>query len=67
MTEAGTHRLNSPEDWWKIAMGSGYRGALAQLDTELFHCVREENISSLQANRVTAIETNVIYAVATKG
>jgi ubiquinone/menaquinone biosynthesis C-methylase UbiE len=66
VAEAGTHPLQAPEDWWAIAMGSGYRGTLAQLDTEAFHQVRDANLARLQAERVTTIETNVIYAVAAK-
>jgi hypothetical protein len=48
-------------------MGSGYRGTLEQLDAETFARVREGNLSRLRQERVGAIETNVIYAVATKG
>jgi ubiquinone/menaquinone biosynthesis C-methylase UbiE len=65
--ETGTHPLNEPEDWWKIAMGSGYRGTLEQLDTNTFKRVRQGNLSRLFEERVTVIETNVIYAIATKG
>jgi 2-polyprenyl-3-methyl-5-hydroxy-6-metoxy-1,4-benzoquinol methylase len=66
LAEAGTHPLNSPEDWWKIALGSGYRGTLEQLDADALARVRESNLSRLDQGRVQAIETNVIYAVATK-
>lgn len=66
LAEAGTHPLNSPDDWWKIAMGSGYRGTLEQLDTDTLERVRQENLSRLVEKQVNAIETNVIYAVATK-
>jgi ubiquinone/menaquinone biosynthesis C-methylase UbiE len=64
--EAGRHPLQSPDDWWAIAMGSGYRGTLAQLDPETFSRVRETNLSLLRASGATSIETNVLYAVATK-
>lgn len=67
VAEPGTHPLNAPDDWWAIAMGSGYRGTLEQLDAETFARVREGNLSRLRQERVGAIETNVIYAVATKG
>jgi len=66
VAETGTHPLNSPEDWWKIAMGSGYRGTLAQLDAEALAYVREKNLAHLDEHQVDAIATNVIYAVATK-
>ncbi|WP_442498966.1 class I SAM-dependent methyltransferase [Methylobacter sp. sgz302048] len=66
VAETGTHPLNTPEDWWLIAMGSGYRGTLAQLDVEALTYVHEKNLAHLDAHQVKAIATNVIYAVATK-
>ena len=66
MAEAGNHSLDSPYDWWAIAMGSGYRGTLAQLDPIAFSRVRDMNVSLLREMRVTSIETNVIYATMTK-
>jgi SAM-dependent methyltransferase len=66
VAEAGRHPLSSPEDWWTLAMGSGYRGTLAQLDPETLSRVREQNLAQLRENGATSIETNVLYAVATK-
>lgn len=66
VAESGTHPLQSPEDWWKIAMGSGYRGTLEQLDDESFAHVRTVNLSRLHEDRVQAITTNVVYAIASK-
>jgi ubiquinone/menaquinone biosynthesis C-methylase UbiE len=66
VAETGTHPLNTPEDWWLIAMGSGYRGTLAQLDVEALTYVHEKNLAHLDEHQVKAIATNVIYAVATK-
>lgn len=66
VAETGTHPLSSSEDWWKIAMGSGYRGTLAQLDMEALAHVRKKNLAHLDKHQVDAIATNVIYAVATK-
>lgn len=66
LAESDKHPLNEPEDWWKIAMGSGYRGTLEQLDAEVFKRVRQGNLSRLFEERVAEIETNVIYAIATK-
>lgn len=64
--EAGTHPLSEPEDWWKIAMGSGYRGTLEKLDSASFKRVRADNLSRLAKDRIAMIETNVLYAVAQK-
>lgn len=66
LAEAGTHPLNAPDDWWTIAMGSGYRGTLESLDTDTLNRVRQRNLSRLVNEQVDAIETNVIYAIATK-
>lgn len=64
VAETGSHPLNSPEDWWLIAMGSGYRGTLAHLDAGALARVREKNLASLAG--CTAITTNVVYGVAPK-
>lgn len=51
VAEAGTHPLGSPEDWRKIAMGSGYRGTLEQLEAGTFHRIREMHLSRLQREK----------------
>jgi hypothetical protein len=56
--ETGTDPLNSPEDW-SFAMGSGYRGTLAQIDAETLVHVREKSLSHLDENQVVAIKSNV--------
>jgi ubiquinone/menaquinone biosynthesis C-methylase UbiE len=64
VAEAGSHPLNSPEDWWLVALGSGYRGTLAQLDDASLARVRNKNLASLAGCK--AMTTNVVYGVATK-
>jgi SAM-dependent methyltransferase len=59
--EAGSHPLNSLQDWWLIAMGSGYRGTLAQLDAATLARVRTRNLALLQG--CAAINTDVLYSV----
>ncbi|MEK4035527.1 hypothetical protein WOC76_05910 [Methylocystis sp. IM3] len=46
VAEAGSHPIDSPDDWWLVAMGSGYRGTLAQLDTATFARVHRETLRS---------------------
>lgn len=65
-SEAGTHPLQTSEDWWKIAMGSGYRGTLEQLGAEDFNHVYATNLNRLNNDGVHSITTNVLYAVAQK-
>ena len=66
VAESGSHPLNLAEDWWAIAMGSGYRGTLAQLDPETFAQVRDVNLLRLDEDQVQSISANVVYAVAVK-
>jgi hypothetical protein len=54
------------DDWWTVVLGSGYRWTVEQMDSDATARVREANLRTLREQRATAIETNVIYAVAAK-
>lgn len=62
--EEATHPLASPDAWWSLVMGSGYRGTIDQLTDEARRRVREDNLRCLASEGITAIEANVIYAIA---
>jgi ubiquinone/menaquinone biosynthesis C-methylase UbiE len=64
--ESGNQPLGSPEDWWTIVLGSGLRWTVDQLTPEQSGRIREVTIGWARRNDVSSIETNVIYAVATK-
>jgi hypothetical protein len=64
LDEAGNHPIASPEDWWLIAMGSGYRGTLAQMEPLTFERIREKNLARL--TQCDAIAVNVVDSVAAK-
>jgi ubiquinone/menaquinone biosynthesis C-methylase UbiE len=66
VAESGTHELKSPEDWWTIVLGSGYRGTVEQLAPDARERVREANLKYLQEKRALSIEANVIFALARK-
>jgi ubiquinone/menaquinone biosynthesis C-methylase UbiE len=66
VAEPAVHPLSSPEDWWTLAMGSGYRGTLDQLEPDQLQRVKQVNLAELETKSVCEIEANVIYAVATK-
>ena len=59
--ESVAYSLTSPEDWWLAAMGSGYRGAISQLNSSSCMDVRETNLAAIKD--ISAITTNVIYRV----
>jgi ubiquinone/menaquinone biosynthesis C-methylase UbiE len=65
-TEMNSHALGSPEDWWPMVLGTGYRGTVEQLDVEARERVREECLEFIRATGLQAVEANVFYAVATK-
>jgi ubiquinone/menaquinone biosynthesis C-methylase UbiE len=60
------HPINSAEDWWTIVLGSGYRGTIEQLDLAERQKVQEVNLAFIRDEKISAIETNVLYALAAK-
>jgi hypothetical protein len=66
LAEAGAQPLSSPEDFWTIAMGSGYRGTIEQLDQETRNRVWQATLDYISKDRVQSVETNAVYAIARK-
>jgi ubiquinone/menaquinone biosynthesis C-methylase UbiE len=62
--EPGTQPLHSPDDWWTIALGSGLRGTIDQLDPANQDYVRQQNLEYARNADIREVETNVVYAVA---
>jgi len=60
------HPIHEPNDWWTIVCGSGYRGTIEQLTSAEYKSVCQTNLSYVRENKVRAVETNALYAVATK-
>jgi ubiquinone/menaquinone biosynthesis C-methylase UbiE len=65
--EAGTQLLPSPYDWWLIALGSGLRGTIDALGPDDQEYVRQQNLDYVRDAGIREVETNVVYAFATKG
>jgi ubiquinone/menaquinone biosynthesis C-methylase UbiE len=63
---AGWHPLRSPEDFWTIVQGSGYRATHDAMSVDERDAVRAKCLAAIARRRVTTIETNVVYAQATK-
>ena len=64
--ERRSHRLRSPEDWWPMVLGTGYRGTIEQLDADAQDRVKTANLDFIRAAGVDSVEANVLYGVATK-
>lgn len=66
VAENSTHLIHTPEDWWNIVLGSGFRWTIDKLGAEASLRVQEQNTEWIKVNNIKSIETNVIYAVAIK-
>jgi SAM-dependent methyltransferase len=66
VAEPGVQPLTSPQDWWTIVLGTGYRATVERLGAEATARVREVNLARIEARGVREVETNVVYSVARK-
>ncbi len=66
VAEADAQPLSAPEEFWTIAMGSGYRGTIEALDPEARERVRQATLDFLSVHKVKSVETNAVYAIARK-
>ncbi len=66
VAEPGTHPIASPEDWWTMILGSGYRGTLYLMAPEMVEYVRQANVAFIAESHIREVQANVLYAVAEK-
>lgn len=64
--EDGYEALAGPEDFWTIVLGTGLRWTVEQLGPRRAEQVKQTVVEWLASRAVDRIETNVIYAVATR-
>jgi ubiquinone/menaquinone biosynthesis C-methylase UbiE len=64
--EAATHELTSPEDWWTMVLGGGFRGLIDQLDPDARERVRQANLNFLRTHKIDSLQVDVLYAIAQK-
>jgi SAM-dependent methyltransferase len=67
VTEKGSEALRSPDDWWTIVLGTGARRIIDRMPARQAARVKDACLTWLGENGIDAVETDVIYAVATKG
>jgi ubiquinone/menaquinone biosynthesis C-methylase UbiE len=65
-SEASTHELTSPKDWWTMVLGGGLRGTIEQLDPSVREQIRQANLQFLQTHHIRALAVDVLYAIARK-
>lgn len=59
------HLTMTPEVAWLVITGSGYRGAIANLDRNTINAVREHYLASLHADGVTQLDATTLIGVGT--
>ncbi|WP_437754960.1 class I SAM-dependent methyltransferase [Sorangium sp. So ce1389] len=64
--ERSSQPLTSPDDFWVIALGSGYRGTIDKLDPGAQEAVKRDTLAPLRAQSALTAETNALYAIARK-
>ena len=62
----GEHRLNAPEDFWHIVLGSGYRATVDALEPEQRAVLRATLLTRLRDKGIAALRTDVVYGVAVR-
>jgi ubiquinone/menaquinone biosynthesis C-methylase UbiE len=65
-SQLGIHPLRSPEDWWDIVLGSGHRSLIEAMTPAERQRVRDATLAALRERGVSAVEVNVLFAVARK-
>ena len=60
----GWHRLDHPERFWDIVLGSGYRATIDALSQEQYDLVRSRVLGQLQSAGITSLRTDVIFGTA---
>ena len=66
VAESGCQTLRSPDDWWTILLGSGFRWTIDQLGSAAAERVRLANLDQMRRRKIKAVEINAIYAAARK-
>ena len=64
--ENGSQTLSTPEDWWTIVLGQGMRATVDAMDAATAARIHDRTVGWARDNDVRAVETNFIFAVATK-
>ena len=66
VAENGRQELRSPDDWWTIVLGSGFRWTVEQLGPDEAERVRHNNLDQIRRRKIESVETNAIFARARK-
>jgi len=63
---AGQHRLDHPDQFWDVVLGSGYRATVDALGPERRDPVRESLLADLRSREITSLRTDVVFGTAVR-
>ena len=63
VTEPGAQALETPEGWWRVALGSGFRGVIDALSPLERERVLDDTIERLRRANVQSIKVDAVYAL----
>ncbi|MGH3177473.1 MAG: hypothetical protein ACRDPF_26815 [Streptosporangiaceae bacterium] len=63
---AGQHRLDHPDRFWDVVLGSGYRTTVNALSPEQRDRVRESLLAELRSGQITLPRTDVVFGTAAR-
>jgi ubiquinone/menaquinone biosynthesis C-methylase UbiE len=66
VAEDGYQTMRSPDDWWTIVLGCGFRWTVEQLKPDEAEQVRSANLAEMRRKNIGVVETNAIFATARK-
>jgi len=61
---AGRHRLDHPDQFWDVVLGSGYRATIDALSAGQQDQLRSRLLQRLRSAGITALRTDVVFATA---
>ena len=62
----GQHRLDHPDRFWDVVLGSGYRATVDALSPEQLDRVRESLLAELRAREIVWLRTDVVFGTAAR-
>jgi len=63
----GQHRLDAPEDFWDVVLGSGYRATVDGLAADEREALRERVLTGVRDRPVAVLRTDVVFGLAERG
>jgi ubiquinone/menaquinone biosynthesis C-methylase UbiE len=61
---AGVHQLDSPDGFWDVVLGTGYRATTDALIPDQRQRLRDTTLAKLHALNITTLTANVVFATA---